>query len=487
MLPYTPLHHLLLNEFGFPVVATSGNLSDEPMATDNDEALERLGDIADVFLVHDRPIACALDDSVVRVVAGRAMVLRRARGYAPLPVKVNKPVPPLLALGGHLKSAVATTVGSQVLLGPYVGDLDSAPARKAFISIVERLRELHAVQPKALACDQHPDYFTTHFARSSGVKVIPVQHHVAHIAACMADNGIDGPVLGVAWDGTGYGDDGTIWGGEFIAVDGVSARRVAHLRPFALPGGDKAVTEPRRAAIGVLYELSGADLFRANLFESDLIEADFFDEHAIADSAIESISSLAPLHSFSTAERKVLARMLARNLNTPRTSSIGRMFDAVASLTGLVQQSTFEGQAAMALEFALDERPEQAHYTIHIEAASGDVSSKDAHGPMILDWRPMLHELLADIKGGVPVSHMAAAFHNALVEALVAVAQRVGETRVVLTGGCFQNRYLTEHAINRLRHAGFEPFWHQRVPPNDGGLALGQAVWAARLLEAGVA
>jgi hydrogenase maturation protein HypF len=466
MLPYTPLHHLLLNEFGFAVVATSGNLSDEPMATDNDEALERLGDIADVFLVHDRPIACALDDSVVRVVAGRAMLLRRARGYAPLPVKVNRPIPPLLALGGHLKSAVATTIESQVLLGPYMGDLDSAPARKVFINSVERLRELHAVQPTALACDQHPDYFTTRFARRSGVKVIPVQHHVAHIAACMADNGIDAPALGVAWDGTGYGDDGSIWGGEFIAVDGGSARRVAHLRRFALPGGDKAVTEPRRAAIGVLYELFGEQVFG---------------DPALADSTLE------PLRSFSTTERKVLARMLARNLNTPRTSSIGRMFDAVASLTGLVQQSSFEGQAAMALEFALGQRPEPAHYTIHIEAASCDVNSKNADGPLILDWRPMLHELLADIKGGVPVSHMAAAFHNALVEALVAVAQRVGETRVVLTGGCFQNRYLTEHAIDRLRHAGFEPYWHQHVPPNDGGLALGQAVWAARLLEAGVA
>jgi hydrogenase maturation protein HypF len=466
MLPYTPLHHLLLSEFGFSVVATSGNLSDEPMATDNDEALERLGDIADVFLVHDRPIACALDDSVVRVIAGRAMVLRRARGYAPLPVPMHQQMPPLLALGGHLKSAVATTVGSQVMVGPYVGDLDSAPARKAFNNIVARLSELHAVQPRAVVCDKHPGYYTTQLASRSGAKVIPVQHHVAHIASCMADNGIGGPVLGVAWDGTGYGDDGTIWGGEFIGVDGVSARRVAHLRLFSLPGGDKAVTEPRRAAIGALYELFGADLF---------------DEKSLAGSAIESVSSLAPLQSFSMTERKVLAGMLARNLNAPRTSSIGRLFDAVASLTGLVQQSTFEGHAAMALEFALDERPEQAHYTVHIE------TGPDADSPMILDWHPMLRELLADIRHGEPVSHMAAAFHNCLVEALVAVAERIGETRIVLTGGCFQNRYLTERAVERLRHGGFEPLWHQHVPPNDGGLALGQAVWAARLLEKGAA
>jgi len=471
MLPYTPLHHLLLSEFGFPVIATSGNLSGEPMVTDNDDALDRLQGIADVFLVHDRPIACALDDSVVRVIAGRAMMLRRARGYAPLPIIMHEKVPPLLALGGHLKSAVATTAGSRVMVGPYVGDLDTVPARKAFHHVLDRLRSLHAVQPVAIVCDRHPDYYTTRVARDSGTRVIGVQHHVAHIAACIAENGIEGPVLGVAWDGTGYGDDGTIWGGEFITVDGVATRRVAHLQPFALPGGDKGVTEPRRAASGVLYELFGESVF--------------------ADTTLE------PVRSFSAAERKVLARMLARNLNAPRTSSIGRLFDAVASLTGLVQCSTFEGQAAMALEFALDENPPQVQYRIYLESDSEDLDSDDTSGAaensarensaIILDWRPMMRALLADIENGTPVSYMAAAFHNALIEALVAVAQRVGETRVVLTGGCFQNRYLTERAIDRLRHAGFEPVWHQHVPPNDGGLALGQAVWAARLLEAGVA
>ena len=257
-----------------------------------------------------------------------------------------------------------------------------------------------------------------------------------------------------------------------LTVDGVSARRVAHLQPFALPGGEKAVTEPRRAASGVLYELFGEPVF--------------------AD------TTHAPVRSFSAAERKVLARMLVQNLNAPRTSSIGRLFDAVASLTGLVQCSTFEGQAAMALEFSLEENPPLVHYRIHLESASeektgdeltgGNESSTERNDAadndmIILDWQPMLRALIADIENGTPVSHMAAAFHNALIEALVAVAQRVGEERVVLTGGCFQNRYLTEHAIDRLRHAGFEPFWHQHVPPNDGGLALGQAMWATRLLK----
>jgi hydrogenase maturation protein HypF len=461
MLPHTPLHHLLLRELGFSIVATSGNLSGEPMAIDDHDALNRLRGIADLFLVHDRPVACALDDSVVRVIAGRPMMLRRARGYAPLPVALRQCLPPLLALGGHLKSAVATTVGSQVMIGPHVGDLDTTLARQAFHGAMHRLRGLHALQPAAIVCDQHPDYYSSDVAHSSGTKVITVQHHVAHIAACMADNGIDGPVLGVAWDGTGYGNDGTIWGGEFVIVDGVSTRRVAHLRPFALAGGEKAVAEPRRAAIGVLYELFGEELFAGPAFADSTLEA---------------------LRSFSAAEHKVLARMLARNLNAPRTSSIGRLFDAVASLTGLVQRSSFQGQAAMALEFAVDEQPPQVQY--HVELASCD---DDAQGTLILDWRPMLQALLADIERGIPTSHMAAAFHNALVEALVAVAQRFGNTQVVLSGGCFQNRYLTERAIDRLRRAGFEPYWHQHVPPNDGGLALGQAMWAARLLEARVA
>ncbi len=459
MLPYTPLHHLLFGEFEFPVVATSGNLSGEPMATDNDEALDRLGRIADVFLVHDRPIACALDDSVVRVMSGRAMMLRRARGYAPLPVVVQRKLPSILALGAQLKSVIATTSGSRVMVGPHVGDLETAPARKTFHHVLDRLSNLHAAQPAAVACDQHPDYYTTAVARKFDTRVVAVQHHVAHIAACMAENGIEGPVLGVAWDGTGYGDDGTIWGGEFIVIDGVSTRRVAHLRPFPMPGGEKAVIEPRRVASGILYELFGETVFTD--------------------------TSLEPVRSFSAAERKVLARMLAQRLNAPRTSSVGRLFDAVASLTGLVQHSTFEGQAGMALEFALEENPPQVHYRIHVDSA--DDGGDGTEGAMVLDWEPMLRELLADLGDGAPVSHMAAAFHNALIEALLTVAQLVSEPRVVLTGGCFQNRYLAERAIGRLRHAGFEPVWHQHVPPNDGGIALGQAVWAARLADTGAA
>jgi hydrogenase maturation protein HypF len=456
MLPYTPLHHLLMRELGFPIVATSGNISGDPMLTDEEDALTQLNNIAGLFLVHDRPIASALDDSVVRIIADRSSMLRRARGYAPHPVALQQDAPTLLALGGHLKSTIAMTIGSQAIGGSHIGDLDSARAREAFQRSIDHLSGLHPAPPEAVACDCHPDYYTTRAARNYGTKVIAVQHHIAHIAACMAENNIEGPVLGVAWDGTGYGTDGTIWGGEFITVNGTATRRAGHLLPFPLPGGEKAISEPRRTAIGLLYRLCGED--------------------ALAD------TDLPPIQSFSTAELKVLRQMLTRNVNTPLTSSIGRLFDAVASLTGLVQKTSFEGQAAMALEFAADGNTKQTSYRFAI-----DPTGTNEDQPLIVDWRPMLRDLLADIKRGIPITHMANAFHDALINAIVEMAELVGETRVVLTGGCFQNRYLAEGAIGRLRQAGFTPYWHQHIPTNDGGLALGQAFWAARLLQSGAA
>lgn len=454
MLPYTPLHHLLMRELDFPVVATSGNVVDEPMAIGTSDALDRLRHIADLLLTHDRRIARAVDDSVARIIGGRPCLLRRARGHAPLPVTLPRPLPALVALGGHLKSAPAITLGARVIVGSHVGDLDSAPARRAFHRAVDGLHELHRAAPAAVACDWHPDYYSSCVARQSGSKVIAVPHHLAHIVACMTDNGIEDAVLGVAWDGSGFGDDGTVWGGEFIVVDGVSTQRVAHLRPFPLPGGDKAVTEPRRAALGVLHELRG--------------------EQAFDD------APPGPLADFSEADRNILKRMLVRAINTPRTTSAGRLFDAVASLLGLMQQTSFEGQAAMALEFAIGDVTQAGCYPMPvIPRADG------ADGAFIVDWRPLIAALLADIDRGVPTAQMAAAFHNAMAESIVSVAQAVGQSRVVLSGGCFQNRYLTERAAARLRATGFEAYWHRHVPPNDGGLALGQAVWAGRLIGAG--
>lgn len=441
MLPYTPLHHLLMRELGFAIVATSGNLSDEPICTDEHEALHRLAGIADLFLVHNRPIARHVDDSVVRVLMGRELVLRRARGYAPLPVLVKEPLPPLLAVGAHLKNTVALSVGRQVFISQHIGDLETPQALDAFRRVIADVKGLWGHQPQAVTCDMHPDYLSTQAAHGMGLPVVEVQHHVAHILSCMAENELQPPVLGVSWDGTGYGTDGTIWGGEFLIVREESWERFAHLRPFRLPGGDRAIKEPRRSALGVLYELLGEDAL-------DLLE-----------------------QAFTESERRLLRQMLQQGVNTPATSSAGRLFDAVASLAGVRQVVNFEGQAAMELEFlAHGVRTDETYPFSLSEGAS----------PCVLDWSPMIQAVLQDIQEGVSPSLIAARFHNTLVEMTVAIAHAAGLERVALSGGCFQNAHLTERAVRRLTEEGFRPYWHQRVPPNDGGIALGQIMGAVQ-------
>jgi hydrogenase maturation protein HypF len=449
MLPYTPLHHLLLRELGFPIVATSGNLSDEPICTDEREALERLGGIADLFLVHNRPIARHVDDSVARVVLGRELVLRRARGYAPLPVRLAHDHPPVLAVGAHLKNTIAASVGSQVFVSQHIGDLETEQAFKAFRQVIGDFGRLYAFTPSIVACDAHPNYLSTGYARELAVPVVAIQHHEAHVLACMAENELTPPVLGVSWDGTGFGLDGTIWGGEFLLVTDRGCARRAALRSFPLPGGEQAIKEPRRSALGLLFEAFGKE--------------------ALA------WTHLPPVAAFAETDLKVLESLLIRAVNAPRTSSAGRLFDAVASLAGLQQRVRFEGQAAMALQFAADEAIEDEAYEIPISAGQADV---DHH--LVLDWAPMLREILDDIEHGVPAARISARFHNALANAIVAVATRVGHEQVALTGGCFQNALLLERAVRRLRSAGFRPYWHQRIPPNDGGIALGQVVGVIR-------
>jgi len=448
MLPYSPLHHLLLRELGFPLVATSGNLSDEPICTDEREVLERLGGIADAFLVHDRPIARHADDSVARVLLGRELLLRRARGYAPLPIRIGRDLPSLLGVGGHLKGAVAVAVGDEVFVSQHLGDLETAEASRAFRRAVEDLERLYAIRPVAVACDTHPDYLSTRYARARGLPVIPVQHHHAHIRACMAENALQGPVLGVSWDGTGHGLDGTVWGGEFLHVTSASFRRVGHLRPFPLPGAEQAIREPRRSAIGLLHEILGEGAF--------------------------AMEQLPPVAAFTPAERAVLRQMLARGVNCPRTSSAGRLFDGVAALLGLRLGKQFEGQAAMELEWAADAVETAAAYPFDI---------RESDGTLLVDWEPALRAILTDFARRTPPGLVAAAFHHTLAAAIVAVAARVGERQVVLSGGCFQNRILTEATVSRLTAAGFSPFWHQRIPPNDGGIALGQILAACAAME----
>jgi hydrogenase maturation protein HypF len=464
MLPYTPLHHLLLASVRRPVVATSGNRSDEPICTDEHEALGRLAGIADLFLAHNRPIVRHVDDSMVRIVLGRELVLRRARGFAPLPIPCPPPPRPTLAVGAQLKNTVALATGGQVFLSQHIGDLETAPALGAFRRVIGDLERLYDARPEVVVADAHPDYTSSRQARAAGLPVLAVQHHYAHALACMAENELAPPVLGVSWDGTGYGPDNTIWGGEFLRITADSYRRVGHLRTFRLPGGDKAVQEPRRAALGLLYELFG---------EEALLMRD-----------------LPPIQAFSATALRTLKRMLAANLNCPLTSSAGRLFDAVASVTGLRQQSRFEGQAAMDLEFALEGDETDEVYPLPVAPGVPPAPALPAPDPalaarsppsgLVVNWAPMIHEMLHDLRAGLGVWEIAAKFHNALAECIVAVAQRVGEHRVVLTGGCFQNKYLTERAVHRLRSEGFSAYWHQRVPPNDGGIAVGQIAAAAR-------
>ena len=467
MLPSNPLHHLLMAELGFPVIATSGNLSDEPICTDEREAIERLRGIADFFLVHNRPIVRHLDDSVVRVMLGREMVLRRARGFAPLPVTLKSAIRNpkseiILAVGAHLKNSVALAVGENIFISQHIGDLETEPANAAFRRVVADLPRLYDALPEIIAADLHPDYLSTKFADeitgragsplpavgAHGVTrptKVGVQHHIAHVLSCIAENEVPLPALGVAWDGTGYGTDGTIWGGEFFLVMEKNVERVAHLRPFRLPGGDRAMKEPRRVALGLLYELYGESAFEM--------------EH------------LPPLRAIPPVEMMTLRGMLQRRFNSPLTTSMGRLFDAVASLTNLRQHIRFEGQAAMELEFAADGFQTNEHYPLPLVTRSS---------PFVLDWAMLALSVLADATGGANMAEISAKFHNALAESVVAVAKKIGENRVVLSGGCFQNRYLTERTVTRLRAEGFSPYWHQRVPPNDGGIALGQVVAAWR-------
>lgn len=438
MLPYTPLHHLLLDELGSPVVATSGNLSEEPICIDEHEAVRTLGGLADCLLVHDRPIVRHVDDSIVRVVAGREMVLRRARGFAPLPIRVAKPGPVTLAVGAHLKNTVALGKGRDVFISQHIGDLEAVSAHAAHERVAADLKLLFDASPSRVAADLHPDYLSTKHARSLGLPVIGVQHHHAHVVACMAEHGLTDPVLGVSWDGSGYGPDGTIWGGEFLRADARGFDRVAHLHPFRLPGGEAAVKEPRRSALGLLWELP--EVARDN--------------------------ALPCMAAFTDVERANLVRLMERGLNAPVSTSAGRLFDGVAALLGLRQVSRFEGQAAMALEYAARDA----------EAALLDAAM--TLDGTTLDWRPLVAALAEAMTGGAGTGALAHAFHEALVEGIVMVAGRTGLADVVLTGGCFQNALLTEHAAARLRAEGFTPHWHRLVPPNDGGVALGQAVVA---------
>ncbi|MGC1448969.1 MAG: carbamoyltransferase HypF [Candidatus Sulfotelmatobacter sp.] len=433
MLPYSPLHHLLMQDCRFPLIATSGNRSDEPIAIANDEAVARLKGIADHFLMHDRPIVRACDDSVVRLTRGRAGILRRARGYAPLGIHVSQILSPVLAVGGHLKNTVAIGVGQDVFLSQHIGDLESVEARGAFEKAINDLCRLYRFKPEAVVCDLHPDYASTHWAENSGLPVIRVQHHQAHVAACAAENNVQGAYLGISWDGTGYGLDRAIWGGEFFHAEGNQFERIAHLRSFGLPGGDAAVREGWRSAASLLFEVFGAE-----------------PEHPDVGTQSQGKPRL---------DDPKVRYMLERRINVAPTTSVGRLFDAVACIAGVARENRFEGQAAMLLENEI-----------------GLLRTEEAYPLPGGDWSPLIQAVMTDRIAGVAVPLIAARFHNALVEWILEVAASAGPKQIVLSGGVFQNRYLTERAASVLESRGFVVHTHQRVPPNDGGIALGQAV-----------
>jgi hydrogenase maturation protein HypF len=547
MLPYSPLHHLLLSELNFPVVATSGNLSDEPICIDEREALQRLRHIADVFLVHNRPIVRHVDDSVARVALGCEQILRRARGYAPLPIRLADGRPataldtgsPVLAVGGHLKNTVALAIGPQVFVSQHIGDLETTQSYEAFLRVISDFGRLYEADPRIIAHDGHPNYLSTQFAnllaRKAGRRGVAVQHHIAHVLACAAENELAPPLLGVSWDGTGYGGDGTVWGGEFFVLAGTACRRVARMRQFRLPGGEQAVKEPRRAALGMLYELFGENaLFHSNLRAGHEppraspptpphargAEGRGGEDSKRFLASVPALGGLLPIKSFAAADLQGLTAMLRAGVHCPLTSSAGRLFDAVAALLGLRQSVRFEGQAAMELEFAIAGINTEETYPFEIasqeriprtddapcapesprtyspslsrtcegesqeEQASSRLTGRtEGDSILVMDWGPMVQGILADLKRELPVGTISAKFHNALAEVIVAVAKQAGHPQVALSGGCFQNRYLTERATARLAREGFRPYCHQRIPPNDGGIAVGQIVAVLMGLE----
>ncbi|MBA4138273.1 MAG: carbamoyltransferase HypF [Opitutus sp.] len=442
LLPYAPVHVLLLRALGRPIVATSANLSEEPICTDDAEARDRLAGIAEFFLTHNRPIARPVDDSVVRETpAGGTILLRRARGYAPAPLALPGAIPQVtLCVGGHMKNTVALASGDQVIVSPHIGDLGNAASQAVFERTVTMLADLHGTRPALVVHDKHPDYASTHFAGRSGLPTLGVQHHLAHLLACLLEHGLPADnVLGIVWDGTGYGEDGTIWGGEFILLKKRRATRFARLRPFRLPGGEAAVRDPRRVALGLAHEMGNFAAVAARL-------------------------------GLKSADQLLLEQMLERRLNSPLCSSGGRLFDAVGALLGLCHRNTFEGQVPLHVEAAAA-RATVGNDTLPFAV----VPCTDGSAMFEVDWAPAIHQLLLEERNA---DERAAEFHRGLAGAMLEVAIQSGVSTVALTGGCFQNALLHDLAGTALRQAGFTVLAHHRLSPNDNSIAPGQALAA---------
>jgi hydrogenase maturation protein HypF len=445
MLPYSPLHYLLLDGPLAVLVMTSGNVANEPIVTGNAEAQARLGRLADAFLLHNRPIHARCDDSVVRVVDETLLPIRRSRGYAPFPVQLPFAVPPILAVGGELKATFCLTKDDYAFMSQHIGDMENLETLHAFAEAVNHFEHIFRIAPQAIACDLHPGYLATEWAqqRAGSRPVIPVQHHHAHIAAVMAEHQLDGsePVIGFSFDGTGYGTDGKVWGGEVLLADYAGFERAFHLKYVPLPGGDVAVKRP--------YRLALAHLWAAGVAWSD---------------------DLPPVAACSESERGIVRHQLETGLNSVATSSFGRLFDAVSALIDVRQTISYEGQAAIELECLSAENCSD-RYTF---AISGDV----------FDAAPVIRAIVDDLRRDVAANIIGAKFHNAVADLIVQISlllhRQTGTSTVVLSGGVFQNVTLLKLAVSGLKSEGFAVLTHELVPPNDGGLALGQAIIAAQ-------
>jgi hydrogenase maturation protein HypF len=497
MLPYTPLHHVLLRDVARPLVMTSGNLSEEPIARENDEALRRLAHLADYFLLHNRDIYARYDDSVwfVPGVSGSTsqvsssrpksetlqpetvfpQPIRRSRGYAPFPVKLPFELGQILACGAELKNTFCVTRDEYAFLSQHIGDMENLETLDHFETTVELYKRLFRIDPEVIAYDMHPEYLATKYAKSHISDLqssVAVQHHHAHIASCLADNGWspdDGPVIGVAWDGTGYGTDGRIWGGEFLAADYQSFRRVAHLEYLPMPGGEAAIRNPYRLAIGYLYALTG-QLPAEVCF---------------------------PPFSFETSEEElhIIQRQIDRGVNCPQTSAGGRLFDAVSALLGIREQVSYEAQAAIELEMASrvqdpKSRIQATGYPFDIEEDRDGNDGEGTGSAVVIRLRRLFEALIADRQGGAPVGEIAYRFHVTVAEMMGAtceqIAHETGLRTVALSGGCFQNRLLLALVVPRLYDLGLRVLLHRHVPCNDGGISLGQAVIAHFAVERGL-
>ncbi|WP_330202700.1 carbamoyltransferase HypF [Cyanobacterium sp. Dongsha4] len=469
MLPYTPLHHLLLAELNFPIIATSGNRQSEPICIDETEALVKLNSIADYFLVHNRPIFSPIDDSIVRVVDNQAVILRCARGYAPLSIALNNQNiahnKNILALGGHLKSAIALKIDNKVFLSQYLGNLDNLENEELLNNTTQKLKNIYQITPDLITCDSHPDYYSTRYAKTiinkfykeeklsknedikNSISLVQVQHHIAHIYSVIAEHNLKLPLLAIAWDGTGYGLDKTIWGGEFFLITEEKIQRIATFSPFPLLGGEKAIIEPKRITLALLFQVFKAE---NNL---EMI-----------------INKLKINQYFSTQELAILKKMLVRQINSPLTSSVGRLFDGISCLLKPREIITFEGQAAMELEYLTNDITTTETYPFSWQYNADKCN--------YIYWESIVRNIVKEYLDKQSINYISVKFHQTLIKIISTIAEKVRLKNIILAGGCFQNKYLLENTIDNLRKNSFQVYYSKKVPINDGGLALGQILFS---------